>query len=232
MISLSIFIAIWLANSVNCDDQEKLAVSYLNDIEKEYLKQINAVVVAEWAYDSNLTDENLDTMTKFEIDFANFAKDVGLKLLKFDYKNFKDEDLKRKIKMFTDLGDALLPEEKFKNLSECISQMSANYAKTKVPSLDNSTVELELDPDLTDIIATSREPEKLKYYWTQWYDRVGAANRDLFFEYVKLRNESAHLNSKNFSIIDTVLRIRQKIKLFRFDFWGRFLVANLRRRNF
>jgi hypothetical protein len=85
MYFLGIFIVIWLANSVNCDDQEKLAVSYVNDIEKEYERKINAVVVAEWAYYSNLTDENLDTMRNFEFDFANFAYEIGLKLLKFDY---------------------------------------------------------------------------------------------------------------------------------------------------
>jgi peptidyl-dipeptidase A len=195
-----IFVAVLLTISVNCEeiDQEKLAISYLNNVENEYERKTNILNVASWAYESNITDESLNKKSEIETEYAKFSKEVGLKLLEFNYQDFKDGDLKRKIKKFTDLGDALLPEEKFKNLSGCINEMSANYAKTKVASFEDPSVNLELEPDLVEIFAKSRDPEKLKYYWTQWYDKMGEANRDIFFEYVKLRNESAHLNSEYF----------------------------------
>lgn len=51
---------------------------------------------------------------------------------------------------------------------------------------------------------TSEDPEELKYYWKQWYDKVGTPMRANFDSYIKLRNEAARLNSEK--LILAVLR--------------------------
>lgn len=46
------------------------------------------------------------------------------------------------------------------------------------------------------ILKTSEDPEELKYYWTQWYDKAGTPMRSYFDEYVELKNEAANINGK------------------------------------
>lgn len=122
-------------------------------------------------------------------------QEVARELRKFNYKDFKDADLKRKIKKMTDLGYAALAEDKFTQLLDAISSMSENYAMAKVCDYkDRTKCDLSLEPELTETLATSRDPEELKHYWIQWYDAAGAPTRDNFLKYVQLNKEAAELN--------------------------------------
>lgn len=53
-----------------------------------------------------------------------------------------------------------------------------------------------IDTEITMTLKISEDPEELKYYWTQWYDKAGTPMRANFDEYVKMQNRIAHLNSK------------------------------------
>lgn len=128
-------------------------------------------------------------------------QEVARELRKYDWQNFKNGDLKRMFKKMTDLGYAALPEAKFTELLDAISSMSENYATAKVCDYKNrDKCDLALEPELTEIFATSRDPEELKYYWAQWYDKAGTPTREAFDKYIKLSNEAAKLNSKNLSL--------------------------------
>jgi peptidyl-dipeptidase A len=97
----------------------------------------------------------------------------------------------------TKLGYAALSEDKFLQLEKAVSNMSSNYATVKVCDYKDSTkCDLSLEPELDDIIANSRDPEELKYYWVQWYNKAGAPTRDDFQTYVDLTREAAILNSE------------------------------------
>nr|CAH7745198.1 unnamed protein product [Callosobruchus chinensis] len=55
--------------------------------------------------------------------------------------------------------------------------------------------DLALNPDITNIMSTSRNEEELKHVWLAWRDAVGPKCRALFEEYVQLSNEAARLNN-------------------------------------
>lgn len=99
--------------------------------------------------------------------------------------------------------------------------MQSNYAKVRVCSFTNRTkCDLQLEPgnfgtqamcrdrcfifslflfcvsEITEILLKSEDPEELKYYWTQWYDKAGTPVRSLFDKYVELNKEAAVLNSE------------------------------------
>lgn len=115
----------------------------------------------------------------------------------YDYNNFKDADLKRRIKKLTDLGYAALDETKFSELVDAISRMQENYATAKVCQYKNeSNCNYGLEPELTETLAKSRDPEELKHYWVQWHEVSGKPVRKDFDEYVALNREAAQLNSK------------------------------------
>lgn len=50
--------------------------------------------------------------------------------------------------------------------------------------------------ELTEIFLKSENPEELKYYWQQWYDKAGTPTRKNFDTYLRLNKEAAILNSK------------------------------------
>ena len=115
--------------------------------------------------------------------------------MKYRYNEYKDPDLKRKFKKLTQLGDAALPKDKYTALTRAVSNMESNYAKVKICSYENRVkCNLQLD-DLVHIFASSRDPEELKYYWQEWYNKAGKPVKKDFTNYVELTNESARLNS-------------------------------------
>lgn len=73
--------------------------------------------------------------------------------------------------------------------------MESNYAKVKVCDFKDPTkCNLALEPELTEKFIHSRDPEELKYYWQQWYDKAGTAVRDSYKRYVELNTEAAKAN--------------------------------------
>ena len=49
------------------------------------------------------------------------------------------------------------------------------------------------------MMAKSRNPEELEYYWTQWRKATGERFRDLYLEHIDLKNEAAKLNGYSHS---------------------------------
>ncbi|XP_053672164.1 angiotensin-converting enzyme-like [Anopheles nili] len=176
--------------------QEREVSRYLNGIENAILAHRNTASEANWAYDSNITDDNLDAKNEVATENAAFFKQISEHLSRYDYENFRNQDLKRRVKKLVGLGYSALPEKKFTEMLDAINNMKENYAKIKVCEYrDRTRCELALEPELTEILANSRDPEELKYYWQQWYDAAGAPTREDFQKYVDLNSEAAKLNN-------------------------------------
>lgn len=56
---------------------------------------------------------------------------------------------------------------------------------------------LRLQPDLTNIMAYSRNWDELQYTWTEWRRNTGQNIKDTFEQMISLSNEAAKLNSKS-----------------------------------
>ncbi|XP_052864217.1 angiotensin-converting enzyme-like [Anopheles cruzii] len=176
--------------------EETEAFEYLAKLDPEILARRNAAMEANWTYESNITDENLDIKNQVAAENASFFKEVAERLAKYDYNSFHDEDLKRRIERLVGLGYSALPEDRFGKIMDAINNMKENYAKVKICDYhDRTKCDLELEPELTEILAKSRDPEELKYYWQQWHDAAGAPTREDFQTYVELNNEAAKLNN-------------------------------------
>lgn len=128
-------------------------------------------------------------------------KEIRNKIIsRYNFNDFTDKSLKRRLKMMTNLGDELLPQFKNRKINSIINDMKQNYAEIRIPKYGNSSTEqgdyLSLNPDISKIMEKSRDPEELKYYWLQWYTELGRQNKKKYFNYVELRNEAAKLNSE------------------------------------
>lgn len=76
-------------------------------------------------------------------------KEKAKEMLGFDYKSYKDEDLKRQFKKLTTLGYAALSADKFQELTDALNAMQSNYAKVHVCSFKNrNECSLQLEPGI------------------------------------------------------------------------------------
>jgi len=66
----------------------------------------------------------------------------------------------------------------------------ANIYSTAVVT-DDSGRENRLDPELTQIMATSRDYEQLKWAWQGWRNATGPRMKDLYAQLVDKMNEAA-----------------------------------------
>lgn len=79
--------------------------------------------------------------------FVFYIKEKAKEISQFDYKSYKDEDLKRQFKLLSKLGYSALPADKFKELNNAINAMQANYAKIRICSYkDRTKCDLQLEP--------------------------------------------------------------------------------------
>lgn len=58
--------------------------------------------------------------------------------------------------------------------------------------------------EITSVLDSSNDPEELKYYWQEWYNKAGAPVRADFDKYVALNKEAAVLNSKKAEILEII----------------------------
>lgn len=199
---LGIFVVLTFMSTIKCSEeslkeQEIEAKKYVEDNILAKLPNERFIVSeANWAYATNITDETQELKSKAEAAFAKFLKDSAVPLTNYKWNNFKDEELKRKIKKLVKLGDAFLSESKFKELDKTVTEMQSNYAKVKVESFADKSKELPLEPEISDILTKSRDPDELKYYWVKWHDQAGTVSKENFFKYAALKNEAARLNSE------------------------------------
>ena len=187
--------------SATIELNEDAAKLYIDSLEFNRTRMKNKAAIASWNYESFLSDENKKINKQTQIEAANFDKSIAETLMLFDWHKFTDVDLKRKIKKLSDLGDAILPIERFKALQNAISDMQTNFAEAKFCSYDNeNNCNISLEPELLEIFQKSQNAEELKYYWVQWYNLAGSKVVGKFEKYVELKNEAARMNSENLTL--------------------------------
>ena len=148
----------------------------------------------DWNYESNINEDTKAVATKSREKSAKLTKKLGKEAQRFDVDKIKDYDVARKIKLMKNIGTAALPDQQVKKFIGLTTSMSETYSKAKVNGYENSSEQKSLEPHLTEILAESRDPEELKYYWEQWREKSGAEIREMYGEYVDLYNQAAALN--------------------------------------
>jgi len=69
--------------------------------------------------------------------------------------------------------------------------MNKIYSTAKIPAYKNPKKLLSLEPDLSEIFASSRDPKELEYYWNEWRLQTGSKMRNDFLVVLELINEAA-----------------------------------------
>ncbi|KAG1680453.1 Angiotensin-converting enzyme [Nymphon striatum] len=141
--------------------------------------------------DRPVAPESLLNMLEVGEESAKFSLRKQEQVVEFDWSNFKNESIKRQLEFQSLKGMAALPKEKYSELQKIQSKMSGVYGKGKMSSFDGKKHDLRLDPDLTKIMGTSNDYERLSHAWKGWRDAVGKPIRQDYIQYVNLKNEAS-----------------------------------------
>nr|XP_015217378.1 PREDICTED: angiotensin-converting enzyme isoform X1 [Lepisosteus oculatus] len=172
-------------------DEEK-AIEFLDQYNSTAEVVWNAYTEASWVYNTNITEENKQTMLQKNLEMSNHTLTYGLEARKFDYTDFQDESVKRILKKLSEIERAGLPQNELKDYNELLSRMETTYSVATVCQEGRRC--LPLDPDLTEIMAKSRDYKELLFAWQGWRDASGKKIRQDYKTYVELSNKAARLN--------------------------------------
>merc|ERR1719184_44994 len=173
---------------------EDEAKKFVDDAEEAMRTQRISETFAEWAYATNITDETQKIKKAANTKSELLNKKLGKEAQAFDITQIKDRDVKRKLNLMKNIGTAALPENKLKEFISLTSNMATIYSTAKVLEYGSSKRNFSLDPELTEILANSRNEKELQYYWEQWREASGKEMKDMYNQYVNLYNEAATLN--------------------------------------
>ncbi|XP_037079985.1 angiotensin-converting enzyme-like isoform X2 [Pollicipes pollicipes] len=184
------------AYTVQGSDEELQAKAraFLAVMEPQSEERARTLALAEWAHASNITDENEQAMLAARLEYARFDKQRWTEVKKYDWSKIKDESIRRQFKILSMLGTAALPEEKLKKYDQMQSSMEKTYSVARICDQKRENCDLSLEPDLSEIMSKSRDPEELAHVWLNWRENTGRRMREHYKAFVKLINEAAELN--------------------------------------
>ncbi|KAG3268689.1 angiotensin-converting enzyme isoform X1 [Ictidomys tridecemlineatus] len=152
----------------------------------------NEYAEANWNYNTNITTENSKVLLQKNLLVANHTLKYGTWAKRFDVNNFQNASTKRIIKKVQDLDRAALPTKELEEYNKILLDMETIYSVATVCHTNGTC--LQLEPELTNVMATSRNYEELLWAWKSWRDKVGRTILPLFPKYVQLTNKAAQLN--------------------------------------
>ncbi|XP_046530239.1 angiotensin-converting enzyme isoform X2 [Equus quagga] len=178
--------------SIELVSDEAEASKFVEEYDRRSQVVWNEYAEANWNYNVNITTEASKILLQQNIQMANHTVKYGTWARQFDVTNFQNTTMKRMIKKIQDLERAALPVKELQEYNKILLDMETTYSVASV-CLANGTC-LQLEPDLTNLMATSRKYEELLWAWQGWRDNVGRSILPFFPKYVELFNKAARLN--------------------------------------
>ncbi|XP_070538259.1 angiotensin-converting enzyme-like [Ptychodera flava] len=186
---------------------ENQAIQFLREVSDQAEIVRYHSVMANWIYNTNITDYNEQKMLEASSVLAEFDKEARHNASLFDISGF-DEDTIRQFEFLLYIGSAALSSEDKLEYDTIISKMKRTYSTAKVCGRPghNPSECFSLEPDLTRILADSRDYDELLWCWEGWRDEAGKPTRDDYTQFVELANKAAKANDEKFDDFGDYLR--------------------------
>ncbi|XP_059733863.1 angiotensin-converting enzyme isoform X4 [Bos javanicus] len=180
------------ATTSNLVSDEDEARKFVEEYDRRSQVVWNEYAEANWNYSTDISTDNSKLLMEKNLQMANHTVKYGTWARKFDVTNFQNATMKRMIKKIQDLERAALPTKELEEYNQILLDMETVYSVASVCH-ENGTC-LRLEPDLTNLMATSRNYQDLAWAWKSWRDKVGRSILPYFPKYVELTNKAARLN--------------------------------------
>ncbi|XP_045585497.2 LOW QUALITY PROTEIN: angiotensin-converting enzyme [Procambarus clarkii] len=182
------------------NESEKLeedARNFLQELDVRGSQECTESAMASWNYASDITEEHRKLKAKAQLKYAAWQKESWESVRKWrgKWETLSDPFLRRQFKFLSILGTAALPKQDLEKYNDLVTEMSTLYSTAKICDYKNpKNCNLELEPDLTRILRTSRDYEELEHVWKMWRLQTGRRIKDHYRLFVKLANKAAKLN--------------------------------------
>ncbi|KAJ3277818.1 hypothetical protein HK104_002945 [Borealophlyctis nickersoniae] len=156
---------------------------------KTFLKKMDKILSAattesseaQWAYETNITDANLEKSTDASVKFNKILTDLIAEGATYKG-NTADE--KRQLELLHLMGGVPKSADDQRKLATLVGEMTGIYSTGKVDGKP-------LDPDLTEILATSRDYQQLQDAYLGWRKAVGPEIKPLYEQFANVSNVGA-----------------------------------------
>ncbi|XP_034947061.1 angiotensin-converting enzyme-like [Chelonus insularis] len=174
------------------------ALQFLREYDREASIVCNKIMMAQWNFVTNITDYNRRKMLEEQIQKLEFERSSWKKATSFAWTRIPDPLTRRQLKMLVIKGRNALSKDKFNEIHHLIVEMKELYSRTRFcpykNKLGGTACNLELNTDIAQIMAKSRDYDKLLYYWRAWHEAIGPPLKNKYMRYVQLANQAAKLN--------------------------------------
>ncbi|BFZ00900.1 hypothetical protein BsWGS_03939 [Bradybaena similaris] len=179
-----------LVTSQGTNNNLTQALTFLEEFNAAAGRQYNTLTQKNWNLDTNITDFNEAELVKQQTIFAVFEKEMRAQALQFN-QSAMTEDVQRQLHKIADIGESAQPNAtKVEQMAKLLADMQSIYGKAKVCLKPDKC--LSLEPDITRLLATSRDYDTLETLWVGWRNETGRKMKDLYTQFVQLSNESVH----------------------------------------
>ncbi|CAN2387823.1 angiotensin-mediated drinking behavior [Pristimantis euphronides] len=166
---------------------------FLENYQKEAEPLYHQSALANWEYNTNITEENAQKMNAAAAKWSEYYKNASEYSSNFPVDQVTDNLIKLQLIYLGSKGSAVLPNDKYTRLNAILNEMSTIYSTQTVCSPDGKTC-LPFEPGLDSIMLESTNYHERLWVWEGWRAEAGKKMRKLYEEYVDLENEAARLN--------------------------------------
>lgn len=181
------------AETVQSNATATLALDFLRGYESAATEMSKTTTRMSWQYETDLNERNLQrsvqATTKASLFFIEGSNNATAVL----EESGLSKDITRQL-MLISRSASPKAEDKLRLLNELQAKMTGIYSRGKVYYMDKLTKKrqyLELEPGLINIMAKSRDYNKLLFAWQGWRDAVGPEMKSLYEQFVEIVNLGA-----------------------------------------
>ncbi|OWF35878.1 angiotensin-converting enzyme-like isoform X2 [Mizuhopecten yessoensis] len=168
---------------------EEVTRDWLRRTNEEHRIEMNRNVVDSWNYESNITDATKQKMTESNVRFTAYERGLGEEAAKCQNENFSN-DTSRKLKLLNQIFSPKDPK-RVKELEDLEADLTEIYGNAVV---EINGKKLQIEPELTEIMANSRNETELREAWEKWRNVTGAKMKTKYTRLVELQNIGASDN--------------------------------------
>ncbi|XP_050669204.1 angiotensin-converting enzyme-like isoform X2 [Leptidea sinapis] len=207
------------------------AMQFLREYDREASGMCYRVTMSQWKFVTNITEYNHRRMLEELSLSSKFDRLSWRKAVVYDISRVPDPQARRQLMKIVRSSRAVLPEDKYLELQQLITEMKEIYNTAKIcpfihkpfdphvpkpypqPEIqsnhqylltneqqyeqnEDSTeypnyCDMQLDPEISRILAHSRIESELLYVWKSFRDKTGPKLKNRFMRYVQLANQAA-----------------------------------------
>ncbi|CAL1685998.1 unnamed protein product [Lasius platythorax] len=159
-------------------------------------ERCSANVIAQWAYETNVNEYTQLQALDAQRLYADFQYQAWLQISRIDINSIQDPIIRRRLRYLFVVGPSALPPDQLDRYNRLINDMLAVYNGATICAYnDPFRCGLRLYPDISQIMAKSRDWDELQYVWAEWRRRSGTPIKDLYQQLMTLNNDAARLNN-------------------------------------